>query len=102
MRNIAVQITSIVVLIVLVIVLCCIKSSRVKVPLNYFLLAGVTLCESVMICSLTATLDLETTLMALGVCSLTVVILFFAAWSTPATPKLLIYMLIGLVIALIV
>ena len=102
MQNLAVQITSIVVLIILVLILGCITSVRRKVPINYILLAGVTLCESACVCSLTASLEPETTLLALGVCSLTVIILFLAAWSTPATPKLLIYLLIGLVIALIV
>ena len=69
------------------------------VPLNYALLAIITLAESCSISAFTSFFTPQSILLSIGVLCATVLAIFFAALATPVNVKLLLYLCVGLLIS---
>jgi FtsH-binding integral membrane protein len=71
------------------------------VPVNYALLFGFTVCESVSLSSLTAALTPESVLLSFGVLGITLSGLWVAALSAKENIKVMVFMIIGLILVTI-
>lgn len=93
-----VQITSWCAMFATMIALICVPGLRKQVPINYILLLLFTVTWGLAIASITAYLTPESVLLAIGVLCAAVGSLAFAALVTPITPKLVMFLLVGLLV----
>ena len=68
-------------------------------PLNYIILASVTVLEAITVSALTAGFSAASVLLAVGVLAITLVFLFVTALMIPNKSQILKYMVVGLIIA---
>ena len=77
--------------------LCC-SDIRNMVPVNYALLAGFTVCESVGFAAVTAGLTPESVILSFGVLGLTFMGMWVAAMVAKDSLKMLVFLLVGLLV----